>query len=181
MPGTIQPELFFCQQRWFAGQHRPLLNGRMRYADRLKRAIQHSKRTQAEVADAAGTTQQVVSAIITRKSDGSMFTAQLAKACGVDPYWLATGNGPMLPNHGGDLSSQALEIARAWSKLPDFKRRTYTSAILTDAAILEIFPELESAMRTALVAVDPDYHRLTEGFIRSRAEIGRQLSLDLKP
>lgn len=77
------------------------------------------------------------------------------------------------------LSPDAIELARAWMKLPDFKQRGYLQAVMTDAATLEVFPELEKAMRIAAVAVDPAYHKLTEGFGRARAQLQRQLEFDL--
>lgn len=150
------------------------------YARRLAKAIEDSKQTQAQVAKAAGTTQQVISGIIKRNSAGSLLTAQLARACGVDAYWLATGKGNPHPATGADLSVTALELARTWGKLPPFKQRGYLQAIMTDAAVLEVFPELQEAMLAAAIATDPDYHKMTEKFGRSRAQIQRQGELDLK-
>lgn len=94
----------------------------MTYAKRLLKAIAHSQRTQAEIAERAGTTQQVVSAIIRRGSTRSTYTAQLAKACGVSPDWLATGKGTMLtearePATPYALTPEARELAVAWDKL----------------------------------------------------------------
>lgn len=93
------------------------------YAKRLLKAIEHSRQTQAAVAKAAGTTQQVISGIITRNSAHSGYTAQIAHVCGVSPYWLATGKGTMLglrepvAGYGEPLSKEAEDIARAWMKL----------------------------------------------------------------
>lgn len=149
------------------------------YAKRLAKAIEDSKQTQARVAKAAGTTQQVISGIIKRDSAGSLHTAQFARACGVDAYWLATGKGRPHPTTGSDLSATAIELARTWTKLPDFKQRGYLQAIMTDAAVLDVFPELQDAMRAAAVATDPDYHKMTERFEESRAQIKRQGELAL--
>lgn len=180
MASKIQPQLFSCQQPWFALVRQPLWNAVVTtYAQRLRDAIAHSKKNQGQVAALAGTTQQVISGIISRGSRGSEYTAQIAKACGVDAYWLATGKGPMLPSSAADLSDNAVSLARAWQRLPDFKRAGYLQAVMTDAAVLEVFPELESAMRTAAIATDPDYHRLTEDLTQSRARIKRQGELDL--
>lgn len=150
------------------------------YAQRLAKAIEDSKLTQAKVAKAAGTTQQVISGIIQRNSAGSLHTAQLARACGVDAYWLATGKGSPHPASGTDLPVQALDLARTWRKLPPFKQRGYLQAIMTDAAVLEVFPELQEAMLAAAIATDPDYHKMTEKFDQSRKLIQRQGELDLK-
>lgn len=85
------------------------------------------------------------------------------------------------PEQRYGLTAEALEIARAFMRLPDFKQRQHAKAIMSDATLLDVFPELESAMRAALVATDPDYHKLTEGFIKSRANMERQLKLKLDP
>lgn len=83
------------------------------------------------------------------------------------------------PDAYAGLSPEAIELAKAWMKLPDFKRRGYLQAVMTDAATLEVFPELEKAMRIAAVAIDPAYHKLTEGFGRARTQLERQLKLAL--
>lgn len=92
----------------------------MTYAIRLERAIKHSRKTQAEIAELAGTTQQVVSGILTRGSKRSTYTAQLAKACGVSAEWLATGEGSMRAvaesrvAYDAPLPKDAEEIGRAY-------------------------------------------------------------------
>lgn len=69
----------------------------MKYGERLKTARQHARLTQAGLAEAAGVGgQRNVSKLESGDAEGSEFTAQYARACGVDPYWLATGEGSML-------------------------------------------------------------------------------------
>lgn len=152
------------------------------YWQRVEVALAHARETanlgQKAVAERAGTTQQVISGIITRKSRGSEYTAQIAYACGVDAYWLATGKGQILPRSAGDLTADAMQVARGWMKLPEFKQAGYMQAIITDAAVLEVFPEIREAMRLAAVATSPDYHRATEMFIQSREKLKRQFELD---
>lgn len=75
------------------------------------------------------------------------------------------------------LSDEAIELARMWMRLPPFKQAGYKQAITVDAAVLDIFPELIGAMQAAMVATNPSYHKATEGFIQSRAEIRRQGAL----
>lgn len=93
----------------------------MSFADRLKAAILASGQKQRQIAERAGTSQQVISAILKRKSPRSTYTAQLAKACGVSPEWLATGEGTMygkpLLEAAENLTPAAEEVARAWMKL----------------------------------------------------------------
>lgn len=107
----------------------------------------------------------------------------LAEKCGVTVQWLRYGNSPRKPGAAketADLTAEAIEVARAWMRLPEYKRRGYAQGIMVDAAVVEVFPELERAMRTAATAADPAYHRMTEGFRRARAQLKHQLELDLK-
>lgn len=99
-----------------------------------------------------------------------------------NPEWLGSGKGEPEAKPGSGaagLSSEAIEVARAWMNLPDYKRRGYAQGIMVDAAVVEVFPELEKAMRQAAVATDPSYHKMTEGFKRARQLLKRQLDLEL--
>jgi transcriptional regulator with XRE-family HTH domain len=53
------------------------------------------------------------------------------------------------------LSDQALELARLWMSLPTFKQTGYLQAITVDAAVAKVFPEMEAAMREAMIATNP--------------------------
>lgn len=79
----------------------------MNLAQRLKAARQHAGLTQKELASRAKVEQPLISQIERGINLKSAHTARLAKACGVDPYWLETGNGQMLP----ELTSHELEPA----------------------------------------------------------------------
>lgn len=69
----------------------------MKYGERLKTARQHAGLTQAGLADKAGVgTQESVSKLERTDASGSEFTVQYAVACGVNPIWLATGEGEMV-------------------------------------------------------------------------------------
>src|SRR5690554_7083122 len=70
----------------------------MEYKDRVKAARKHAKLTQAALADAVGIKQASISELETGKSQSSTYNATIAKACGVDPVWLETGRGRMLPS-----------------------------------------------------------------------------------
>ena len=134
-----------------------------------------------------------ISALETRDSARSKFTAQLAVAFGVSIEELLAGDDPIVrsgkalaktpppksdPTHG--LSPRAIEVAQAWMKLPDYKQKGYAQGIMVDAAVVGVFPEIERAMHLAAVATDPNYHKLTEKFVRARELLKRQLELDLK-
>jgi len=71
--------------------------------------------TQTQLAKDAGTTPQVIQHLEANdKSQGSRYTAQIARRCGVDPYWLATGLGEKK-----GLGADAYELAMNWLKLDD--------------------------------------------------------------
>lgn len=78
------------------------------------------------------------------------------------------------------LSDQALQLARLWMRLPTFKQTGYLQAITVDAAVAQVFPEMEGAMRAAMIATNPNYHKLTEDLVQSRKSIGQQMMLDLQ-
>ena len=84
------------------------------------------------------------------------------------------------PVQHSDLSPQAIEVARAWMKLPDYKRNGYAQGIMVDAAVLQVFPELERAMKLAATATNPHYHKLTENFSLAKEKLMKQAELDFK-
>lgn len=66
------------------------------FGQRLRAAREHAGLSQPKLARALGVTQSTIgSAESTGKS--STLTSQIAKICGVDAHWLATGRGSMLP------------------------------------------------------------------------------------
>lgn len=69
----------------------------MELKDRLKMARKRAKLTQAQLADAVGITQTSITDLERGKSQSSSYVAELARACGVDALWLATGLGEMTP------------------------------------------------------------------------------------
>lgn len=65
------------------------------FGERLRAARKHAGLTQAELAVRTGIAQSTISTA-ERMGNGSSDTPIYAKACGVDPHWLATGDGDML-------------------------------------------------------------------------------------
>lgn len=92
----------------------------MKYGDRLKQARQFAKLSQADLAQRAKVgTQENVSKLERGTADGSEFTVQYAKACGVRPEWLAMESGEMLD----DIYSQDEKLKRAFQllqEMPDY-------------------------------------------------------------
>lgn len=108
--------------------------------------------------------------------------ARIAEKKGVSIHWLRYGDEAVKPapalSH--TLSPEAVEVARAWMRLPPYKQRGYAQGIMVDAAVVEVFPEIERAMRIAATASDPAYHKFTERFSKARETLKRQLELDLR-
>lgn len=70
---------------------------KIKYGQRLKLAREHAGLSQAELAAKAGVgTQENISKLERTDADGSEFTVQYARACGVSPDWLASGKGEMI-------------------------------------------------------------------------------------
>lgn len=137
----------------------------------------------ADFGDLAGVSAQAADKWLKGGNVTDKNLAALADKCGVTVQWLRYGNAirkPGSPKDSGDLTNEAVEVARAWMRLPEYKRRGYAQGIMVDAAVVDVFPELERAMRAAATATDPAYHRMTEGFRRARDQLKRQLELDLK-
>lgn len=93
------------------------------YGLRLKQAYKHAGLTQVQLASAAGLSQAAISEAC-RVGTGSAYTVQFARACGVDAFWLATGDGEMEP---ATLSPRALYIARELDRKepPEQRDRLY--------------------------------------------------------
>lgn len=68
----------------------------MNYSERLKKARQNAKLSQATLAEKVQISQANISKLEVSSATGSKYTLQIANACGVNPDWLATGYGDML-------------------------------------------------------------------------------------
>ena len=69
---------------------------RMELPLRMKAARKHAGLTQKQLAEAASVEQPLISQLETGKTLKSAHIAQIAKACGVNAIWLASGEGQML-------------------------------------------------------------------------------------
>lgn len=69
----------------------------MSFSDRLNTAMQKAGYTQGALAKAVGMAQSSINQLL-NKATGSRKTVEIAKVLGVNPEWLAFGEGPMLPS-----------------------------------------------------------------------------------
>lgn len=67
----------------------------MNLGQRLKIAREHAKLTQIELAERSGVKQQVISKIERGMQHDTGAIIPLARACGISPYWLDSGEGGM--------------------------------------------------------------------------------------
>lgn len=81
------------------------------FGKRLAQAREHAGLTQQELADCIPMAQSTL-ASAEKSGDGSRLTAQLAHHCGVNAYWLATGDGDM-------LAGMPTPLPRASASTPD--------------------------------------------------------------
>lgn len=72
------------------------------------------------------------------------------------------------------VTDEALDVAKAWSKLPAFKKDLYRDAIFRDAAIEHIFPWLRFGRPT-----QSSYDQLEKTIERSYQAHIKQLKLDI--
>lgn len=72
----------------------------MELKNRIKQARKYSRLSQKELAEKIGITQPSLSELETGKSQSTSYIASIARACGVDAFWLESGKGTMLSQAG---------------------------------------------------------------------------------
>ena len=90
-------------------------------SDRLLLAMKEMKFTQQQLSSISGVSQSSISKICNGGAKRSRYTVELAGALGVNPQWLATGEGEMWV--GGDISMAAIA---ALEKITGVKNRVET-------------------------------------------------------
>ena len=81
------------------------------FGQRLAAARKHADLTQGALAKQVGMSQSAYSEA-EKSGLGSAFTPQIAKACGVNVDWLATGEGEMIPRPKGLETAQAVRAGK---------------------------------------------------------------------
>jgi transcriptional regulator with XRE-family HTH domain len=92
---------------------------------RLRKRRRELGLTQTELAERVGTSQAVIQKIENGKSLRPRILEQIASALDVKPAWLMFG-----VEEAGELTDEAIELARAWAKLKEPHRSAMREAIL---------------------------------------------------
>lgn len=151
----------------------------MTIGQRIKEAREEAQLTQTELAERVGVRYQSVQqweADKTAPARAKM--TKLAAALGKTVAELEFGDSPALEDTPVDAKAtgEAREIAAAWDSLPEAKKRLYREAILHDAAMSVVFPEIAGS-----VAANASYHSMIARIRKSRAQLERQMKLKLDP
>jgi len=81
------------------------------YGKRLRTARKAAQLTQARLAQLVGVGQSAIAGL-ERIGHGSAYTHQIATECGVNPHWLATGDGSMEPSASRRANSDLSPLAQ---------------------------------------------------------------------
>jgi len=92
---------------------------------RLRKRRRELGFTQTELAERVGTSQAVIQKIENGKSLRPRILEEIANALEVKPAWLMFG-----VEEAGELTDEAIELARAWAKLKEPHRSAMREAIL---------------------------------------------------
>ena len=92
---------------------------------RLRKRRKELGLTQTELAERVGTSQAVIQKIENGKSLRPRILEEIATALDVKPAWLMFG-----VEEAGELTDEAIELARAWAKLKEPHRSAMREAIL---------------------------------------------------
>jgi len=92
----------------------------MKYGERLRAAREHAKLSQSALAAKAEVgTQENVSKLERGEAEGSEFTVQYARACGVRPEWLALEDGSMGATELGQ-DQRIITALKIMQELPNY-------------------------------------------------------------
>lgn len=86
--------------------------------------------TQSQLADAVGIRQPTLSGLESSDSEGSSFTVQFARACGVSADWLADEVGEMLPGGLYVTDPKLVAIIKAMEPEPEYVKDAAVQAVL---------------------------------------------------
>ncbi|MET3371992.1 transcriptional regulator with XRE-family HTH domain [Variovorax boronicumulans] len=117
---AILPEVRYSVKRSSVnGHHYPARmanRDRTEFGSRVIQARKHAELTQHGLSAATGIKQSTI-AEMEVSGQSSLMTPQIARACGVDAYWLATGEGPMVASSEDEPEDEGMQLAKALSTL----------------------------------------------------------------
>ena len=161
----------------------------MELKDRIKQARKHARLTQKELSKKIGITQPSLSELETGKSLSTSYIASIARACGVDPFWLESGQSKITSNA---VSSQIKEESAYYQveetnpmllTHPDMLAITTwddSTPIAEDETEVPFLREIELAAGSGKYAIEESYTRTKLRFgrstLRNRELIQRILS-----
>ena len=113
------------------------------YGDRVEAARLNAKLSQAELGRLVGMSAQAIQYLedAAKNAQGSIRSASIARACGVDPIWLETGEGEMLPTGAG-------------TREPGATYATHSAASIAKA-VKTLRPELQKAVGIIVANLAP--------------------------
>lgn len=129
MADRITAPRYFVKRSSVNGRHysaRMANRDRTEFGSRVIQARKNAGLTQHGLSAATGIKQSTI-AEMEVSGQSSLMTPQIARACGVDAYWLATGEGPMLGRQA-DATNGDLQVEDALSVLGSALQRASKSA-----------------------------------------------------
>lgn len=150
----------------------------MNLSERIKLSRKHAGLTQSELAESVGIAQTAISQLESGKTLRSSYLIQIARACGVNSVWLASGE--------GEMHSPEDVVTYFSSELEEILRGEHEDDAALNSALRERIEELRSASRyapssTSLTEKIPYLIELDDPNAPSRTviEISVKIHLDL--
>lgn len=143
----------------------------MELGERLVVARKHAKLSQLALFKKSGVQQQNISAIETGKVTSSSFSADLARACGVDTDWLISGRGSMIPM----LNSNSDSLARMGKLLGAGIRGANRADAHLSVAISAVV-EAMACLDEGGVHIEAELEALHEGLLQAQSEVEAAIS-----
>lgn len=110
----------------------------MKYGHRLKAAREYAGLTQSGLAERANVgTQESISKLERTDAKGSEFTVQYAMACGVNPVWLATGEGEMAPTLYYTSDPKIIAAAKVMEAMPEYGKDAAVKEVASTAQLID--------------------------------------------
>lgn len=110
------------------------------FGKRVKAARKHAQLNQKQLAAAVGVSQSNISQIEASAYE-SAFTTQIAAACGVNPLWLATGDGEMI-----DIRTISNDVSKYENLLPSEAANVEGAPALVKARKVPVIGEVKGGL-----------------------------------